>query len=233
MQVAIVNRSTTFKDDDLPALVYVLATQARVHFAPIWGNYPNIVDFPTTVPDDKIDPIYAQIVLLDTSDQAGALGYHNVTPSGKPLGRAFVGDDLKYNVYPTQTISHELLEMLADPSINAVYMYKTHLLACEVCDPVEDAAFAYQINGLWVSDFIYPSWFGNDPSNTRYDYTGAITKPLQIAKNGYIGRYDLAGKRWRQVLSSDTVDEIAAQKADKMLIGSRRFIRRLNSIKES
>ena len=30
-----------------------------------------------------------QIVVLDNSDQAGALGYHDYTPSGKPVAKVF------------------------------------------------------------------------------------------------------------------------------------------------
>jgi hypothetical protein len=44
-------------------------------------------------------------------------------------------------------ISHEMLEMLADPGDDGR----------EVCDPVEDGS--YRVDGVWVSDFATPAWF--------------------------------------------------------------------------
>lgn len=102
--------------------------------------------------------------------------------------------------------SHECLEMLVDPTGNKTQA--AELLAqavlpghtasqveyvVEVCDPVEDAQYAYQINGVLVSDFFTPSFY--DPvatQGTRYDFTGALTKPLQVLTNGYISYLDPA-----------------------------------------
>lgn len=56
--------------------------------------------------------------IFDDSDVPGALGYHDVTNEGLPLGKVFAGTDIKYEANWTVALSHELLEMLADPEID-------------------------------------------------------------------------------------------------------------------
>src|SRR6266566_3784885 len=59
-----------------------------------------------------------QVVITDNPDQAGALGYHEMTTIGTPLGKVFAKLDMENGSSWTATLSHELLEMLADPWIN-------------------------------------------------------------------------------------------------------------------
>jgi hypothetical protein len=62
--------------------------------------------------------------------------------------------------------SHELLEMLEDPSGAAArdgYPF-------EVCDPVENAG--YYVRGVLVSDFVTPGWFSG--RGHRLDYLGLV-----------------------------------------------------------
>lgn len=50
-------------------------------------------------------------------------------------------------------LSHEVLEMLADPTQRSY----THGRQREICDPV--SARAYRINRVWVQDFVTPAWY--------------------------------------------------------------------------
>ena len=55
------------------------------------------------------------------------------------------------------------------------------------------------MNGVTVSDFYTPHFF--DPvfsPTTRYSFTGAITKPRQILRNGYISWHDPISDHWFQ-----------------------------------
>src|ERR1051326_6395764 len=57
----------------------------------------------------------------------------------------------------------------------------------EACDPCEAAHITYLIHGVSVSDFITPHFY--DPKlipGTRYSFTGAISRPREILKGGYI-----------------------------------------------
>ena len=66
---------------------------------------------------------------LDDSDQASALGYHDMTSEGLPLGKVFGTTNLKFGTNWTVTASHELLEMLGDPSINLTVFIQSNSAA--------------------------------------------------------------------------------------------------------
>src|SRR5258708_28900153 len=69
----------------------------------------------------------------------------------------------------------------------------------EVCDPCEASDFAYTINGIQVSDFFTPNFF--DPiasTGVRYSYTGALTAPRQVLKDGYLSWFVPALNQWGQ-----------------------------------
>jgi hypothetical protein len=78
--------------------------------------------------------------------------------------------------------SHELLEMLKDPSSLATrggYPF-------EICDPVETAG--YDIRGVTVSDFVTPSWFTRRGAG-RWDYLGLLNGPRrQLTAHDYWAR---------------------------------------------
>ena len=85
--------------------------------------------------------------MLDDSDQANALGYHDLTSEGLPIGKAFAASDLKAGTSWTVTARHELLERLGDPNINlTVFVQNSNsagiLYAYEVCAPAKMIALA-------------------------------------------------------------------------------------------
>src|SRR5437870_13189458 len=106
------------------------------------------------------------LVMLDNSDQANALGYHDLSPSGMPLGKAFAGEDIRNGLQWPVTVSHEMCEMLADPDVNlTVFVQDANptsgvLYAYENCDACEADSLAYSMGGVKVPDFVYPAWFG-------------------------------------------------------------------------
>ena len=57
--------------------------------------------------------------------------------------------------------------------------------AYEVCDAVEEVE--YQIGGMWVSDFVYPSFFElwHAPNSTKFDREGKVTRPFETLRRGY------------------------------------------------
>ena len=57
----------------------------------------------------------------------------------------------------------------------------------ELCDPCENADFAYAIDDVVVSDFYTPHYFDRSAtSGTRYSFNGGITAPRQVPKGGYL-----------------------------------------------
>jgi len=226
IQVAVINASKAVGDDEVATAVAAFAKQVHDDFAPIWGVGADV----TAVPKAKRPPDGAWwLVVLDDSDQAGALGYHDVTKDGLPMGKVFAGSDKKFGYAWTVTATHELLEMLADPDINLTVFVQAdaksgRLFAYEVCDAVEADALAYQIDGVLVSDFVHPAWFESfRKAGTRFDQQGQVHRPFELAKGGYIGVYDVGGGGgWHQV----TAEGMRPDYASRPRVGSRRERRR-------
>jgi len=204
IKIAVINASTVLTDAQVQSVVPALQTQVHRDFAPLWGTDADL----TFVPKGASPaPGAWWLVVLDNSDQAGALGYHDVTDEGMPLGKVFAASDLQAGDKWTVTASHELLEMLADPAINlTVFVQPTAntgtLYAYEVCDACEADQYGYEINGTMVSDFVLPAWFETfrAAGSTAFDYGKHINGPLQLLAGGYIGVFDVtSGTGWHQI----------------------------------
>ncbi len=115
IKVAVINASNAVSDADVQGAVGALQTQVHRDFAPVWGIDADLEFVP---PGTRPPPGTWWLAILDNSDQAGALGYHDLTSQGLPLGKVFAQSDIESGNNWTVTASHELLEMLADPGIN-------------------------------------------------------------------------------------------------------------------
>lgn len=197
--VAIVNTpSSGVSDTDAEAFTIAISKQVVEHFGPLWHTYADLNFYPSA---SKVPSGMWVVFLLDSSDQAGALGYHDLTPDGLPLGKVFAGTDRRFNQSISVTLSHEVLEMLGDPYIDTCIQGPDgKFYAYEAADACEGDQYAYEIDGVKVSDFVTPEWFGANASHPQYDYLGHISSPLQIIADGYIGVFDPAsGKGWTQI----------------------------------
>ena len=209
-QISIINESTVLTDNDITPVISALQKQVTNDFRPVWG-----VDAELTMVSKNTPPIPGSwwLVILDDSDQAGALGYHDLTSEGMPLGKVFAASDLKAGTSWTVTASHELLEMLADPNINlTVFVQNANtsgtLFAYEVCDACEDDSNGYKIDNVLLSDFVYPSWFEDfrTTGSTQFDHGNQIQNPLQLLPNGYIGIFNVdSGSGWQQLTAQKTL----------------------------
>jgi hypothetical protein len=66
--------------------------QVAGDFRPIWGLDAQL----TFIPQGSQPPANTwQLVILDDSDQADALGYHDLTEDGLPMGKIFADSDMK------------------------------------------------------------------------------------------------------------------------------------------
>jgi hypothetical protein len=227
IHVAIVNASTVVTDTDAAAVTTALQSQVNNDFGPIWHISAALTFYPkgATVPSTSW-----QLAILDNSDQAGALGYHDITKSGQPLGKAFAATDKQYGLSWSVTVSHELLEMLADPWINlTVFDQRTNtagrIYAYEVCDACEDDSFGYLIDNVKVSDFVCPTWFEGwrTANSTTFDFKKHITKPFELLKGGYISYFDAHGAGWQQ----ETAAKVPEMRF-RAPIGSRRERRKVS-----
>jgi hypothetical protein len=95
--------------------------------------------------------------------------------------------------------------MLVDPSGNRQASGPSPLpsqgevaFLLEACDPCADAQFGYTIDGILVSDFCTPEFFGPGGSGARCSFTGAVESPLAALKNGYLSWLDPLSQDWYQ-----------------------------------
>jgi hypothetical protein len=223
IQISIINESTVVTDAEVTPVVVALQKQVTNDFRPAWGADAEL----TMVPKNTQPPSGSWwLVILDDSDQAGALGYHDLTSEGLPIGKVFAGSDLKAGTSWTVTASHELLEMLGDPNINLNVFVQNDtttgvLYAYEICDACEDDSYGYQIDNVLVSDFVYPGWFESFriEGSTQFDRMNKIQNPLQLLPGGYIGIFDVtAGNGWQQL----TAEKRPSNMRQRGPVGSRR-----------
>src|SRR5437899_3606494 len=143
IKIAVLNPSTVVPDADVKAALPAFQSQVSDDFAPVWGIDASLRFLPS---GSKPAAGEWWLSILDDSDQAGALGYHDLTKEGLPLGKVFAKSDIDNGYIWTVTASHELLEMLGDPDINlTAFVQKTNdsgrLYAYEVCDACEADKF--------------------------------------------------------------------------------------------
>lgn len=203
-KIVVINESRV-SDDAAKALVAALGVQVSRDLAPAWGIPAVEVSF---LKKTANLPAGAwPLVLLEDSDQANALGYHDVTKGGAPMGKSFVGSSIDDGCDWATTTSHELCELLIDPTcdlvVNTVYAGKQVMVLREVCDPCEGDCFAYPINGIEVSDFVFPAYFdvfSPRSFSTQFDQCRDIHAPMTLLSEGYFSIYDThANAGWQQV----------------------------------
>jgi hypothetical protein len=127
------------------------------------------------------------MVFLERAGDKDTEGIHDLTPDGLPLAKVYVRTSLANGDLVSVSASHELVEMLVDPSLNlmtsgpdekAMYSY-------ESADPVEEVSF--KVNNIAMSDFVYPAYFEtfHKPHSVRFDHAKQVHRPFQILSGGY------------------------------------------------
>lgn len=220
MKIQVVNHSTSVSMADALAMTAACAAQLREEFATAWEIVPPEVEFSG---DGSEDPAAYIMAIFDTSTQPGAAGYHDTDAAGKPRGFVFA-DAGQVSV----TLSHELCEMVKDPSCTLWSQTPDgNMRAFEMCDAVENDT--YQKNGIAVSNFVLPNYFAAPAQPGPTDYLGKLNGQPAPARSpgGYDIVIDTAGQP-SQEFSSHMATMPAAKLAAKSHPGARtaRRIRR-------
>lgn len=202
--VALVSDTGTVSFADISTVAAALQKQATRDFGPLWQVNATVSAFDAleSVPVD-----YWPVIVRDDIDQPGAAGYHT-DENGQPFALVQAGDQWQL------TVSHETLEMLADPFGNRTVAgapppqappplagLQRVLYLVEVCDPCEDTQFAYGVNGQQLSDFITPHYY--DPkgaTGTLYSFRGNIKGPHTVLENGYVSFGNPVTNEWYQIV---------------------------------
>ena len=180
--------------DEVTRVSAAIQKQVLRDFAPLW-DVQATVDYFASLDDVPVGSWPLIIV-----ESAPGPGVH-IDRNGQPV--AYVEHGLTWSL----AASHEALEMLADP-------HGTRLVAgdaptapsdrveflVEVCDPCQDPATAYPVNGVLVSDFYTPAYF--EPlftTGSKYSFTGALREPRGVLPGGYLTWRSLTTGDWSQL----------------------------------
>lgn len=193
--IYVLNKSTTIDDVRVKAWCKAVEWQLRHNVAPGWGYPPLPVKFRRwdLLPLPKGAWV---VVILDDADQADALGYHSVDRHGRVYGRVFARTAKNYGENPSVTFSHEVLEMYGDPQVHiwARDPLTDNSYPVELCDAVQGET--YIVNGVEVSNFLFPAWFGlsnANPLDGRLDFLRMASGPFCITSGGYTVERDPDG----------------------------------------
>ncbi|NRF65377.1 hypothetical protein HLB44_00115 [Aquincola sp. S2] len=230
MIITIVNMSKRIADAELQRVVRAVNRQIREDFEPYWslgatlrleGKSKNSPD-KLNLPDMRGDAV---LYVWDKVDVPGALGYHDANARGIPYGFVFTDLEQALNEAWTTTLSHEALELIADPLVNLLVAGphpsedRTVFHWYEMSDAVQGEA--YTIDGVEVSNFVLPLYFTPTTEvGSRNDFLGIArdgeTLPsFGINPGGYIGFFDpLAGEHGEHVTFSMAGDTDALKRLE-------------------
>jgi hypothetical protein len=202
--VALVCDTPVVDFSQISAVAAALQKQVTRDFGSIWAVDATVGAFDAleSVPVD-----YWPLIVRDDINQPGAAGYHT-DDTGQPF--SLVQADANWAL----TASHEVLEMLADPfgsrtiagspppdAPDPVSGFERVVYLVEVCDPCEDAQFAYTANGVTVSDFITPAYYNPTASaGIRYSFGGNIQGPHTVLDGGYVSFGNPVDNHWYQTI---------------------------------
>lgn len=227
MQAAVVNRSASLSDPDVAFACKAVNAQA-LECARAWDVAPvPVVPYSTA---DGLPPVECRIVVIvDDLNHPGALGYHTDVLGAVYARVQAQGDDTWI------TLSHEVLEMLIDPTIAEwrPVGLSSRSVALEVCDPVEadvygvTAEIAGAVKTVQVSNYVLPAWF--DPAAVGpFDRMQKLDAPFTMTEGGYMLVRDGDGPTFDIFARTRPGDVEARHRlAGKMMRRGSRTLRRL------
>ena len=216
MNIAVINATQGgLPDEDIQDTIRAVNHQIRMDFAPYWGITASLrlqgaEGFQPNAENDRVrgDGV---IYIWNQANLPGALGYHFLNNRGLPYG--FVFWNLAGHQW-TVTLSHEALEILADPEANR-FAVGPHpdgsgsAASYEVCDAVQ--ADTYGIDGIELSDFVLPLYFTlEDEAGSRNSFLGRGNPALgsfRVRPGGYMAYYDLSEEKWEAVYGETLTKE--------------------------
>jgi hypothetical protein len=221
-RVAVMNESSTVSDQEVRAAIAALQTQVDQDFAPVWGVGAELA----FVAKGEGAPAGSWRLVVEDNSSFGSVAYHTLTEEGLPEVRVSIRNAKQAQWPWTMAASHDLMEMLANPRLNVTIFDSAdgrtgRLYIREICDPVSSSALAYEIDGITVSDFVYPAWFepSRSPDGAKFDHRGRLSAPFQIAPGSYVNFSEVTkSSGWRPHFEPEkTVEPVSKAKAKELL----------------
>lgn len=246
MQLTVVNVSNQIRAHELTSAIDAIQKQVDQHFEPEWKQGAKLhgktrklgnQDAPIDSAHDAI--IYVGDKTQDPTDGIGiVLGYHERNHGKIPYGFVFLDVCALYGRPWAMTLSHEVLELLADPNAQRTFEgpdpdRKNHLVRyyVEVCDPVQGDS--YLIDGIRVSNFVTHAYYRQPGSTPKTNHLGLELDPFKAREQGSVPYVEADGGQF-EVLGA-TPPEILARRSEarKLMMLGRRVARRALQIGSS
>ena len=207
IQVGLVDKTGQLDATLVQTVAQALNIQVARDLPQFWNVQATVI----YLPDPRRIPAGVWPAMLVDNLPPGEGGVH-LDKNNQPYAKVVASPD---SDGWTIAASHEVVEMLVDPSGNRLQTSRSIEIVdgnkiedgpsefqylVEACDPCESDAYGYLIQGVAVSDFLTPHFY--DPvvtSGTRYSFTGALTGPRQILPGGYISWIDPTADQWQQL----------------------------------
>jgi hypothetical protein len=182
--IALTALTDRIRMDELACVAAALQTQVTRDFVPAWGAGAIIA----AVPFDAVPAGYCPVIVQDTLESEGVCGLHQTRDHETPYIL------LPYGPNWSLAASHAILQMLANPTGSArrpgpclMPGQGTVEYLVDACTPCQDIASAYAINGIVVSDFCLPGFFGGPAGcGAGLSFTGALRERFRPAANGLV-----------------------------------------------
>ncbi len=204
--IALIDKTGTIPLARLKAVAAAVERQANQHLRPFWPHVDAAVG---VLAADAGIPPGTMPVYIGADLAPGKEGVHN-DDTGNPFAEVHMEQGDGWMI----VVSHEVLEMLVDPTLRLTMPGRavdvtngrihdvpgTFDYLVEVCDPSESPDHGYSIDGIPVSDFYTPHFFDTETTpGARYSYTGALKEPRRVVKGGYLSWHRPDLKIWQQL----------------------------------
>jgi hypothetical protein len=245
MNITIANLSRQIFAADFQGAVCAIGRQVAEHFQPEWGTGATLKGVWVSLVGKKA-PIQkgadAVIYLGDSSEDPttgveDAEGYHSANNKGIPYGFVYLDICAKAKEAWSFTLSHEVLELLADPDTALTvagprpkHVPGTVYYDLEVCDPTQGDY--YLIDKVVVSNFVGKKYYGLSGGSGKTNYLNLPLRAFGVRPGGYL-QYETGSRSHHIYGSRVTPGQKAAKKAMQNIRRNARRAERLALRKNS
>lgn len=232
MRISVVSRDPRIPTKQLLEAIRAINIQIERDFAPYWHKTGRL-RLESWDPDTsrgKLSGLRGDAILYIVREPNDDLdGYHEHHQSGVPVGFVFTSLAEELDEAWSVTLSHEALELLADPECNLLCKgphpdpaeHGRHVFHwLEVCDAVQTET--YEIDRVAVCNFVLPRYYtGGEELDGRNDFLatqteGQLLRSFSCNPGGYIGFFDPEHKDSKTFMNSEAAKRRAKIKAARL-----------------